>query len=158
MQRRQDGYVWIWKLTLGQVVDALAHTDTESEESDAILVIPPIEDANCETDKDSDISDIDGEHQFIHLPAKLLNSVAEERTESLQQPSLPKIRKIRAWSDSKDFDPLAEEYTRNLCASFHESRTLINNPIDCFEYFLMTNSLRCLYERRIYTQLETIIR
>ena len=64
--------------TLSEVIDFVTNgedsSNVDSDEEEEIVILPPIERAEAETDCDSDISDDENEGLAHHMPRRLLTA------------------------------------------------------------------------------------
>ena len=106
-----------FSFSLNDVTEDNSDIESSSDEDDHDLaMLPPIENANAETDMDSYTSDDMNDGLILHLPRRLLNSTCDSnllnkgnKQKSVQRTQLPnkKSRKstARNWKKGTDLQP-----------------------------------------------------
>ena len=157
----EDKYLCVFRYTAQEAFSIIEEKiDNGDDGDDEIILIPPIENCDAETDKDSDLSDDECQQDINRLPRRVLNAEAEiwhknkkdnddddEKTirdhDSSTQ-NKPKKRKCMAkkqqqengdWiMEGPDINETLEKDTQPRML-FHGVRSNISSPIDCFKYF-----------------------
>ena len=140
------------KLTFNDTLDIIDDDFAVfSSELEAVInLIPPMEHGQVSSE-DSDLSDIDQIRNPSHLPSGILRTEAEivnftddsdatDECNDLDFNDLLLAKNSRNWVDSNLFSPSFRVGNIEVGdqSRFHESRSLMNSPLDCFNLFSMT--------------------